>query len=212
MNDGEKVWHPEAIAPEAERTLLELQEQSILRDFYLAGGTGLALQLGHRRSIDLDFFSDKNFDEDALLREVDGLQDVSLVEKDKRTLHASIQGTKVSFLGGYDYPLLFPLCSFQRVSVADARDIACMKITTLMSRGKKRDFIDVCAASRDYGLKQLIRLFEEKYARTRYNPEHVLKSLTYFEDAEWDPMPEILIPISWEEVKQFFRKAVPPLR
>ena len=212
MNDAEKVWHPSVIAPEAERTLVGLRQHSILSDFYLAGGTGLALQLGHRRSIDLDFFSSKGFDEDALLRQVEQLPDVSSVEKNKHTLHASIQGTKVSFLGGYDYPLLFPLRTFQQVSVADARDIACMKITTLMSRGKKRDFIDAYAASREYGLKTLIGLFEQKYAPTHYNPEHVLKSLTYFDDAEGDPMPEMLVQLSWEESKQFFRKAAPPLR
>lgn len=207
----EKVWHGEAIAPETERTLLDLRQKLILEGFYLGGGTGLALHFGHRRSIDLDFFSADLFNEDDLLRKVEQMKDVSLVEKHKYTLHAGILGTKVSFLG-YEYPMLFPLESFSEVAVADARDNACMKISTIMSRGKKRDFIDLYVVSQRYGLEHLGELFKQKYAKTHYNFQSVLKSLAYFQDAEEDPMPDMLAPISWEEVKEFFRKAVPSLR
>lgn len=211
MDNQGKVWHRGAIASEAERTLLDLHRRSLLGEFYLAGGTGLALHIGHRRSIDLDFFNSNTFDEDKLLKKVEQMTGVSLVEKDTQTIHASIQGTKVSFLG-YDYPMLFPIESFAEVAVADARDIACMKISTILSRGKKRDFIDLYVAAERHGLQQLTEMFRRKYERTHYNFQYVLKSLTYFDDAEGDPMPEMLAPVSWDKVKRFFEKEVPALR
>lgn len=205
------MWHRAAMAPEAEKTLLDLHRQSILSDFYLAGGTGLALYFGHRRSIDLDFFSSTLFNEDILLKKVEKLSEVSWVEKEKNTLYATIDGTKVSFLA-YEYPVLFPFGDYLGVKVADVRDSACMKIGTIMSRGKKRDFVDLYVISQRYALQNLLELFKQKYAKTHYNPEFILKSLVYFEDAEDDPMPEMLAGISWEEVKRFFKEHVPPLK
>ena len=88
---------------------------------------------------------------------------------------------------GYTYPLLFPTTHFLDVAVADPRDIACMKISAIASRGTKRDFIDLCIAAQRFGLAELFRLFERKYAQARYQHMHLLKSLVFFEDAENDP-------------------------
>lgn len=202
MKQGEHVWHPEVLDEATERTLRELQP-SVLGPFYLAGGTGLALRLGHRRSRDLDFFLAGPLDEEALLQELQDLEGFSLVAKAPHTLHAVIQGTKVSFLE-YAYPVLFPFEMYLSAKVADPRDIACMKISAIASRGTKRDFVDLYAASQRFGLPRLLDLFKEKFARLRYSLVHVLKSLTYFEDADRDPMPDMLVPLCWGEVKEFF--------
>jgi len=199
----EKVWHREAISAGMENILRELHQQSLLENFYLAGETGLALHLGHRRSVDLDFFSRELFNEEILLQKAQRLSGFSLVAREAHTLHAHIQGNRVSFLG-YAYPVLFPFEVFGNVPVADLRDIACRKISAIASRGTKRDFIDLYVVSKQYGLSHLLDLFKSKYAQAQYSIVHILKSLVYFEDAEKDPMPDMLAAISWEQVKRFF--------
>ena len=199
-------WHREAITVAMVGTLETLERRGVLTGFYLAGGTALALHLGHRRSLDLDFFTSERFDEGALLQRLDGF---SLAARDAQTLHGEISGTKVSFLA-YKYPVLFPQTSFLDVAVADPRDIACMKISAI-SRGARRDFIDLYAAARLHGLPELLRLFHQKYARVNYSRVHVLKSLTYFEDADKEPMPDMLEPTSWAEVRGYFLRETPRL-
>ena len=109
----------------------------------------------------------------------------------------------MSFLG-YAYPVLFHLAQFLGVAVADPRDIACMKLSAIASRGMKRDFVDLYACARKFGLGDLFQFFEQKYAQTNYNRLYVLKSLTFFDDAQKDPMPQMLIPTDWGQVKQYF--------
>lgn len=204
------LWHRKVISPATERALESIGEVSALANFYLAGGTGLALSLGHRRSEDLDFFSDELFDEEAVLSRVQRLTGFALLSKAPATLHSTIEGTKVSFLG-LPYPVLYPLRQFLTVRVADPRDIACMKISAMASRGTRRDFIDLYAASAQFGLRTLLELFEKKFAAAHYIMIHILKSLLYFEDAEKDPMPNVLVETSWRDVRLFFEREAPPL-
>ena len=210
MKEKELVWHREAIDAGVEQVLGDLQKVPMLAPFYLAGGTGLALRLGHRRSIDLDFFAGENFNEDLLVQKLQQLQNFGLVAKAPATIHATIRDTKVSFMS-YAYPLLFPVESFLGARIADPREIGCMKISAIASRGTKRDFIDLYALSQEYGLKQLLVWFGQKFSQTNYNQVHVLKSLSYFDEAERDPLPHMLVPFSWDEVKRFFAREVPRL-
>jgi Nucleotidyl transferase AbiEii toxin, Type IV TA system len=203
-------WHREVITASTEATLRNLSHAKLLDGFYLAGGTGLALHLGHRRSQDLDFFTADLFDEEKLLQRVHALAGFSLVAKAPHSLHTAIQTIKVSFLG-YDYPVLFPSTRFFDAAVADPRDIACMKVSAIASRGTKRDFVDLYVCAHEFGLADLLQLFDRKYRQTRYNQLHVLKSLTFFEDSEKDPMPHMLTSLEWDDVKQFFLREVPPL-
>jgi len=210
MQSNDTPWHREVLHEAAEQTLEELLHARALEYFYLAGGTGLALYLGHRRSADLDFFKTEAFDEEALLQRLQYLPSLALVAKGPATLHMMIQGTKTSFLG-YDYPVLYPLQSFHSIQVADPRDIAGMKISAVASRGSRRDFVDLYAVSQKYGLEKLLQTFHKKFAKVNYSMVHVLKSLTYFEDAEQEPMPDMLVPLAWDDVKQFFAREVPPV-
>ncbi len=136
------MWHPEAITDEVGRTLGDLERVTLPGRFCLAVGTGRALHPGHRRSVDLDFLSAELFDEQSLLQQLKRVAGFSLTAMSAHTVHAAIQGTKAGFLG-YDYPVLFPLANLEGVNVADARDIACMKIAAIASRGAKRDFVDL---------------------------------------------------------------------
>ena len=139
----------------------------------------MALYRGHRRSVDLDFFSAKTFDEDQLIASLQDIPDLAVVFKSPQTIYLHVAGTKISLIG-YNYPLLFPFAEFQGVTVADLRDIACMKLSALASRGSRRDFVDLYVAARQYGLAQIIELFQQKFARANYNLLHVRKSLVYF--------------------------------
>ncbi len=210
MEGNEHVWHREVINPEAEHALENLRTLGVLDRCYLAGGTGLALQLGHRRSHDLDFFSREGVDPEALIRRMKTLAGFALASQAPETLHATVEKTKVSFLA-YPYPVLFPFQPFLGVDVADPREIACMKLSAIANRGTKRDFVDLYVAAKQYGVPQSLAWFKQKYAEVNQSMVHVLKSLTYFEVADNEPMPDMLIPLSWEEVRRFFTSEAPRL-
>ncbi len=200
--------HREALPTQTERLLPSLAVLPSLTQFYLAGGTGLALELGHRISGDLDFFSKEPFEEAPLIEKLSRFPEFRLEKKGEQSVLASALGVKLSFLG-YPYPLLFPTQDALGLCVADLRDIACMKIDAVGSRGAKRDFIDLYWIFRTtLTLQEALQLFEKKYASLRYNMMHMKKSLIYFEDAESDPMPQMLMATSWDEVKAFFEREI----
>lgn len=122
------------------------------------------------------------------------------VSKPPGTIDATIDETKVSLIA-YAYPVLFSFKAFLGVSVADPRDIGCMKLSAIANRGSKRDFVDFYILTQQYGLDQLLVWFKMKFAHTNHNMVHVLKSLAYFDEAEQEPMPDMLVQLSWNEVK-----------
>ena len=189
------------------RTNLEiLRKSGILQDFYLVGGTGVALQLKHRLSLDLDFFTKKDIDTKALIQKIKNLGDFSIEKEAQNSLTGVFQGTIITFLK-YDYPCLFQFKNLEEIKIADLKDIGCMKVSAVSSRGTKKDFIDLFFICRKtISLGDLLKLFEKKYKSVDYNMIHILKSLVYFEDAEKNPMPKMIIPVSWKEVKSFFKK------
>lgn len=202
----------QAISGEAKKVLADLAKIDWTKNFYMAGGTACALQLGHRRSIDLDFFSDKNFSPDRLLKKLkerapfEILQ--KILEKDEETLTGRWQKVRLEFFY-YQYPLIFSKKDYQGIKLADIRDIALMKITSIAGRGAKKDFIDIYEVCQNVlPLKELFRLVDRKFKRVKYDEYHLLRSLTYFEDAELHPMPEMLKDISWAEVKRFLEREV----
>ena len=198
----------EILSKKTKNNLVRLKKAKILRNFYLAGGTGLALQLGHRISLDLDFFTKEDIDTKILIQKIKNLGKFSVEKEAEDTLIGIFEGTRMTFLK-YDYPLLFPLKEIEKIKVADARDIGCMKISAISSRGMKKDFIDLYfLCQKMISLGELLKLFKKKYKSIDYNLMHILKSLVYFEDAEKDPLPKMILPVSWEEVKKFFKAEI----
>lgn len=189
------------IAPETRRVLEKISVQHLADTFYLAGGTALAIHFGHRESIDLDFFSPEPFSLERLKRIIGLSGTYTLSQEEDGTLDGTLDNVKLTFLR-YEYPLLYPLVDFLGVSLADERDIAAMKIDAISSRGSKKDFIDVYVLLEKYTLPEMIDFFEKKYSHIGYNKLHILKSLSYFVDAEEEPMPKMLQAISWDEVKR----------
>ena len=96
MSQDSVVWHPHILSADLLQTLVALEQASLLLPFYLGGGTGLALQLGHRRSQDLDFFAFDSFDPEALLLKLERLGGLSVMAKSPQTLHVEFRRAKVS--------------------------------------------------------------------------------------------------------------------
>lgn len=198
----------EVLPEEIPGHLETLSRSGALAPFYMAGGTGLALQLGHRRSVDLDFFTRDPFDPSDLAAKIAAIGHFSIESKSEGTLHGLFHDIKLSFFN-YPYPLLRDLHYFSGVSIADVIDIGCMKIDAISSRGSRKDFIDLYAISTEIvSLHEMLRFFEMKYKGIEYNKVHILKSLVYFIEAEEEPLPQMLKRIEWNEVKNFFVQQV----
>lgn len=176
-----------------------------IKKSYLAGGTALALQLGHRISVDLDFFTFHKFDEKGLARKLTSLPGFTLERISEWTILGKINETKFSMFY-YEYPLLEKTLSFDNINLAGLIDIAAMKIRAIEQRGTKRDFVDVYFLSKTYTLDEMIDFYVKKYSVHEDGLYFVMRALDYFEDAEQEKqMPKMLIPIDWEDVKEYFR-------
>lgn len=193
------------------RTLLDrLVAAKVTRAFYLAGGTGLALLLNHRRSVDLDFFSRTNrldFEGRGILeRQLRRLPRWSVVEAKDGTLHGRVGRTRVSFFH-YDVPLVRPLIHRGRLQIASLEDIGLMKIGAIIGRGSRKDFVDLYAICRRVPLRQLLTLSRRKFPTSRDFTLQAFKALSFFEDAEREPSIEFPL-ATWDHVKAFFIREV----
>lgn len=177
--------------------------------WYLAGGTALALQFGHRISVDLDFFTpQKKFNEGKIAEELSLFGDWETSIIDKGTIYGKINKAKISLIS---YPFFIPSESFLKVgtiSILSPKDIGAMKIVAISQRGKKRDFFDLFWISKNVQpLHESIEILKKNYL-VKQNNTHIFKSLTYFDDAENDVDPIICFEANWKEVKKFFIKEV----
>ncbi|KKP32413.1 MAG: hypothetical protein UR22_C0012G0050 [Parcubacteria group bacterium GW2011_GWC2_32_10] len=175
--------------------------------WYLAGGTALALQSGHRVSVDLDFFTlEKQFDEKKVAEELSTFGNWETTFIKEGTVYGKIDGAKISLIS---YPFFKPSESFLKIgtiSILSPKDIGAMKIIAISQRGKKRDFFDLYWISKNIQpLSKSIEIMQKHYI-VKQNDGHILKSLTYFNDAEDDKDPIINFKASWKEVKNFFKK------
>lgn len=197
------------LSPAAERTLQVLSRQDFMKPFYLAGGTGCALHLGHRRSQDFGFFSRTEFEIFPVQNALRNLGRFVADYSDAGTLVGRLDDTKIS-LFHYAYSLLEEAVDYLGVRVASLVDIGCMKIDVISSRGTKRDFVDLFFIHKNLGLdlKTFFRYFKRKYSPDGFNRHHVLKSLVYFENADKEPEPEMLTEFSWAATKRFFVESV----
>lgn len=195
-----------AISPIMQRLLIHIGQQPFSERFYLAGGTALALQIGHRRSVDLDFFSETDeLDENSRNEIIANIAFFStrLVENVGGNLLMLVDGISTGFFG-YGYPLIYEPIRLENVKLASIRDIGLMKFDALISRGSRKDFYDLFFISRYIALEQLLLLGEEKYPQFRDFPLMALESMTLFDNADQNVQPDLFENIPWDEVKQFF--------
>lgn len=174
--------------------------------FYLAGGTALALRLGHRCSVDLDFFSNTDEIGQKTRREIlDALSPLSpqALEDVMGNLLLVLRDMHVGFFS-YSYPLLAPTESVEGVALAGMLDIGLMKLDALISRGSRKDFYDLYFILQHMPLTELLTLGRAKYPYARDFELMAVESLVLFDNADRDLQPQVLADVSWEQVKEFF--------
>jgi hypothetical protein len=185
-------------------------KQGFASHYYLAGGTGLALQLGHRRSVDLDFFSETDLlleiTRQRLIDEFNQRQG-QVVENSDGNLLLLVEGLHVGFFS-YGYPLLDPLLELEHIGIASLLDLGLMKLDAIIGRGSRKDFYDLYFISQKIPLKDLLGAGQRKYPQVRDFPLMAMEGLALFDNADRDLQPELLVDISWESVMQYFLRQV----
>ncbi|MBI5639249.1 MAG: nucleotidyl transferase AbiEii/AbiGii toxin family protein [Nitrospirae bacterium] len=199
--------HRECFPEEGWKILGSLKGIAQKHKAVLAGGTALALHLGHRVSVDLDFFTDSGFRTETVITEMRKTgKDFRLMAEADDYLIADIEGVKIS-LFQYAYPFLEKPHAYEGIQIAGILDIASMKIIAISQRGTKRDFVDLYAVLQDIPFHRIAEHMVKRFGRERLSPVHIGKSLVYFSDAESNPDPAYIKgrEITWEEVRKFFR-------
>lgn len=195
------------LLPDTVRAIELVSKVTIVKNSYLAGGTALALRLGHRISIDLDFFTLEELEEQVLLADLEQLPEFKKDGVAWRTVWGVIQNTKFS-LFYYKYPLIDKTDEFMGLNLASLKDIAAMKIIAVGDRGTKRDFVDLYFLSKIYSIDEMLGFYDQKFGDLEEKAYHLIRSLDYFVDADIDTQtPKMLVDLpSWSDVKNFFHK------
>lgn len=193
------------VEPNTLELLKRLSQEPFLAETRLVGGTALALQYGHRMSIDLDFFGNIGEDSIAIREILHNIGPISVFKETSNIKIYTVNGIKVDFVN-YKYPWIDAVIEKDGLRLASPKDIAAMKINAIEGRGTKKDFIDMYFLLQHYTLEDILTFYANKY------PENslfrALMSLTYFEDAEKQLMPKMFSKIEWNEMKQFMLNKV----
>jgi len=196
--------HEEVLSPETSSVFGCLATQASLSAFYLAGGTAAALQLGHRLSLDLDLFSERRWSWDSVSQALSACGKVTVDIQEPGTFVGSVSEVRVSL---FHYPHVLieePVPTRFGIPLASLADIGCMKLVAVAQRGSKKDFVDIYhLGAAGYTVRDLMRLLDRKMPGVAFNPLHIIKSLAYFDDADAEPDPIMLVPYDWPAVREY---------
>ena len=195
------------IEPHTFELIPALQVLPALREFYLVGGTALALQLGHRNSIDIDLFSRNNFKAEDLLKDLEQNFSVRTTFTNPGTLLTFVNDVKVDFIR-HAYPLVLPPITEEGITYLSKEDIAAMKLNAISNSGKRlKDFIDVYFLLEHFSLSEMIGFYTTKYPN--FNPLIALKAINYFDDIDpsIDP-PKLKVKLPLSEIKRRIHDSV----
>lgn len=195
------------LLPETQALLKKLKASNLPKGTYLAGGTAAALHLGHRRSVDLDFFAPLHFKESQWEQELEESLGFQPLQRDWQTIIGTIGNVKFSLLG-YKYKILDKPTKLYDILAASLPDIAAMKLDTLTRRGTKRDLIDIYFFAQKFSLRELFVFYGKKYGRLKEKQLLLEKALIFFDEADQDEMPDMLIDTHWPKIKAWLRKEV----
>lgn len=197
-------FHVEGLSKKQLAVLHKLAPAIQPNDFYLGGGTALAIYFGHRVSEDLDWFTSNPLGDALILAQLLRNEKVNFVTEQTApgTLHGSIAAVRVTFLE-FRYPLLKALVQWKEIgcSLASLEDLACMKLSAIAQRGARKDFCDIYAlGTKQFALKEMVDLYRKKFGVSDVSP--VLYGLTYFDDAENERMPKMLWKVKWADIRK----------
>lgn len=195
----------QTVSPELMELLEKIMKLKQFDDFLLVGGTSLALQIGHRNSIDIDLFGKCEIDEELFTKTLEQFGNFEVFKKSKNILITAVNGVKVDFVN-YQYPLLKKPNVIEGIRMASKEDVAAMKLNAIYGRGSKKDFIDLYFLLKEFSLSEMIDFYLEKY----YDGSKfmMIKSLTYFLDADLDQTPPVYKDFDWETCKKTIVEAV----
>jgi predicted nucleotidyltransferase component of viral defense system len=186
--------------------LKSLMAQPLLEPFYLVGGTALALQMGHRFSVDLDLFTHLPYDKEVLFDNLRDEFNMTIEFSNNVITIGYINEVKIDLVN-VRYTPQYPMHTIEGVRMLDIRDIAAMKLNAIAQRGNKKDFYDMYFLFKSIPLAEMLPAFEEKF-KTQ-NTYQVLKSLTYFADADEFSDPIVFDKkLTWEKIKRAISKTV----
>lgn len=204
------TFFEDAITTNCRRSLNFLRQHDFIQDFYLAGGTALALQIGHRISEDLDWFSQsQNLQTPTrtqIISKFKSRDDFEVVSEQDGMLFTRLADTDVSFIY-QQHSLLEPTVEYQSVELASPKEIGLMKLAAINSRGTRRDFVDIYCLREVINLDQLLELVPGKYPDRPNFLAVTARALSYFEDAEQQPMPQMLVDVQWKDVRSYCEDA-----
>ncbi len=196
----------QTVQPDTLELLKAISAQPEVKELRLVGGTALALQYGHRQSVDLDFFGRLPEDKDELIDVVRRVGDVKVLNRSKIILQMVVNQVKVDFVDYSRYPWIEEPMLGDGFVLASDKDIAAMKINAIMGRGTRKDFIDLYVLLQHYSLTQIMDFYRQKYPE--FSEYRALLSMTYFDDAEMQDMPLMFIKTPWESMKTSIIQAV----
>ena len=207
--------HVDALASASRELLVQLAEESWVEEFYLAGSAALALYTGHRLVRDLDLMSNANRltpperrDLLAALLEMEPTTEVETARDGYLFARVGGVGLRLFY---YPYPLADPLEEVDGVAVVSAVDLGLMKLAAIISRGTRRDFVDLYLLCRELPLAELLDRAGDKFGHVRDFPLQALKGLADLSLTEGEPMPILANPLAWADVKSWFREEVKEL-
>lgn len=189
----------QTISKECLELLNKIMKSEVFSDFILVGRTALALQLGHRNSVDLDLFGYCEIDEILFINELKKFGKVKLLNKTKNILTVSVNNIKVDVVN-YTYSFLDQPIFENTVRIVTKKDIAAMKLNAISGRGSRKDFIDLYFLLKFFSLDEMIRFYDDRYEEGSYML--VLKSLSYFEDADLQESPIMFSEFDWNQAKE----------
>ena len=192
------MLHYSAVDSSTLEILKRLLQIPLFGDLRLVGGTSLALQLGHRKSVDIDLFGLLEADDLSVSDALKEFNNVTIIQKSENITIYAIEGIKVDIVN-YKYPWLNPVMEEDGLRMAQIEDVAAMKLSAISGRGSKKDFIDIFFLLQQFKLGEMMEYYNKKYSDG--SEFLVLKSLTYFEDADLDQSPVMLKSIDWDQVK-----------
>ena len=197
----------ETINSEQKEVLKKIVADLPIKNSYLAGGTGLALLLGHRKSIDFDWFTPAEFEPAELENKLASSGNLKVLKSKAGTFHALLDQVRVTWLY-YPNPLIQPPLKISQVpglKIASLADIGVMKWIAISQRGTKKDFIDLYFTLQEgLSLDELMTFLPKKFPHKNLNYYHLTRSLGYFEDAETQENLKMIKQVSWQQIKSFF--------
>lgn len=195
------------LLPQTKNLLKKLNAGKLPITSYLAGGTAVALQLGHRRSADLDFFTPEEFAETQWEQKLKKEFGFKLLKRDWQTLIGYIGDVKIS-LFCYNCKQISPPEFYEQIPVASLPDLAAIKLDTILGRGTKRDLVDIYFLAQKFTLPTIFAFYQKKYGNLEEREIMLKKALVFFTDANKDEMPDMLIKANWQDIKKWFVREI----